>query len=1266
MDVPTSLLDDLLIHITEFDRDYQAYPVQVTLEGGRVFEGWLNLEGLAEPPDGDANAITTYGLDLFHRLFAGPLDNAFQQAWAAARARNRRLRVRLWLDSEDTALHHLPWEMLHYNASGSEARPVPLATDERIAFSRYLTSSEPWGKPIEYRPLRLCILVSAPNDLGDAWPDLAPLDKGAEVRRLEAGLRPMREAGQLGYDVLPHATPEALHALLSQNYDILLYFGHAMHHPRLGTRLVLEDPDTGGALLYDGSELVQRLKQANHRPNLIVFVACNTAAQQHRTAGDPDVQTTAPASLAANLVQQGGVPAVLAMQRLVDITLARTFSQHLSQYLLRHGIVDVAVNSVRHLVYRPDSAGWSTPTLYMRSQDGRLFAPNARLEYAQALYADQRFARWQGDEFIRMEAIMLPHDQSWQLLKFRPQDAPPSSDVLEALRHTLGATPEAQPPTHLVALLGPPRSGQTTTLQRFAWELARDVREHPSPDQPIAIYVSLAGYEQLRGSNRIEQVIMSAITNVMPNLGSDMQRLFREGSAGNTADSAGSGQPRYIFLLDGLDVIAERYRAEAGAEIVALFERLPGQSMLVSCVQDSFPAHIFRSATVLLMLPLSERLVRRYLRQRAPERASLLFRRIVESRLLDMATDPPLLALIYERLTRTSAAVLTRNQLLQEVLDESLSRIAGPYTQGDVARRTIVMLAWEFRWRHADTLPLHDVFALMGAVRRERDYSLETLFRLYCEARLLTEVGQHSVRFAYPALQSYCAALELYNRPDFDARLKDIIAMCGVSSRMEWWEDTLYALAGLIDRAEPLAPLADAAIMEQSSTYTLILARLLQVLSDSAEQGLTDRVRLQLLDICALRLHADREPSIEVRAQIARALGNLNYPKVRDELGRLLTQRVRMTPAGLRHDLPQVRIAAARALHTYLTRQEPPPPPAAEEEEQEQEEEEQRATRARKGPAVLGGDALPQQYVPASEAAPVVEGGLTPALYRLFDAWSAAADSDPKSQQQGRAELRATLLSSSNTHTPLERSLAAFALGDVAADSQDASLMFAMIVRPPPAAVPADEWDDTMWGAAGALTLFDAEIVANLLVRFFASERPVPPRSLQQLAYIAGRARVQDAAVLRWLIELLVEHTDHATKSRALQALAWLSRSLNSLEWLNELLPDLSWLPLKGPVVPMVQQIIQAIAAWDTTILDRFGSFQTQAAPDSFDSVQQSARLGLRRRAIEALALIGDQQTLDDLYPQVPDWPLELREAWHLSAAAIRSRLELVSREMGH
>ena len=46
----------------------------------------------------------------------------------------------------------------------------------------------------------------------------------------------------------------------------------------------------------------------------------------------------------------------------------------------------------------------------------------------------------------------------------------------------------------------------------------------------------------------------------------------------------------------------------------------------------------------------------------------------------------------------------------------------------------------------------------------------------------------------------------------------------------------------------------------------------------------------------------------------------------------------------------------------------------------------------------------------------------------------------------------------------------------------------------------------------------------------------------------------------------------------------------------------------------------------------------------------------LRRKAIEALAWIGDAETLRDLGDEVGEWPLELREHWYLAAATIRER----------
>lgn len=1215
-------LDDLEVRVGQFDASRQVYPVTVTRADGSNYDGSLHLQGLRTPPEGSVSDLEAYGLDLFSRLFSDSLADAFDYAWAAARARQRGLRLRLWLHSDDVALHEIPWELLYYDDSGGLSPPMPLATSDRVAFSRYLASSEPWGEPIQRRPLRMLIVIAAPNDLGTAWADLAPIDKGMEQRYLKSVFSAMQASGQLDYHFLELATSDALHDGLERGCDVVLYFGHALHHARRGTRLVLEDA-TGASALYNGAELVQRLKQSTDRPRLVVLVACNTAAQRD------DYPL---GSLAAQLVQQAGVPAVLAMQRLVEITLARNFTHHLSEFLLQHGVIDVAMNSARRRIAEAGNLGWSTPVLYMRSRNGQLFSPNALLDYARAVLEDAQFVRWIKADFIHVEAISVPQGQHWALLKIRPEDAPPGADALETLKRALQLD-HNQDDANLIALLGPPHSGQTTTLCRLAVDLANAARQSAQSHRTVGIYIPLAGYGQQRGSSRqLEQLIIETVSAKVPALASELQRLFqRRGSISTGTQET----PRYVFLFDSLDAIAENQRPMASREIVDLARELPDQRVIVSCTQYHFPGPLFEHARIVLLQPLNERQVMRYLRQRNPRRCNLLFRRIAENRLLDLATDPSLLTLIYQRLENEQSATFTRNQLIQDLLDQALSDIGPRYTQGDAARETLIALAWEMRWQHKETLSLREVFALMAHVRRERDYNLEYLYQKFREVRLLVDAGNHRVRFAHPALQSYCAALALYARPDFKERLEDIIAMCGISGRLFWWEGVLYSLAGLLKEAAPLSPLGAAAFADNSSSHTLLVARCLEALSADAEQSMSEQVRQELLDACAVRLRVDREPSAERRAQIATALGRLAYPQTIRELRRLLTERVRLTPGGPRYDYSNVRIAAARALRTLVTRFQNRMQAAAQ------------TNKSVDAPA--SGPALNPEAQRCSQAVSLEEELMGPesALLRQLQAWSNGADGRAEVQQAGRAKLRTTL--DSDASSTLERTIAAFALGDLAVDEADAALLLDMVMRQPPAAMPPDEWDDIAWSAADALTLFDAEQVTSLLAERFQQDTPLD-HCIRQVAHIAGRMRVRDEAVIKWLVKLLLHNPDHFIKARALRALALLGKGLPSFAWLGEVLQSLNYIAVDVHLDPLVLQVVTDIAVWNITALTPLGSFNAQAQ-DNLSTIY------LRRKAIEALAWIGDQNTLDELYAQVPNWPLELREAWYISAAAIKARL---------
>jgi hypothetical protein len=1327
---PDKDLHNLEIRVESFDPLKRVYPVTVELNDGRIFKGRLRLDNIQPPPtSGDTEAIKTYGLMLFNRLFHDSLIGAFQQAWSAAMQNECRLRIRLWLDSEDEQINAIPWELLHYDVSGGASPPLPAATDSQIAFSRYLDSTEPEGKPFSHRPVRMLVVISDPNDLGPgkAWPHLIPVGKADYKHDLESRFQPLLAFGQVEYHFLEPASAEQLHIELQTGYDIILYFGHGLRHPRRGTRLLLEDHFTGEGRLYEGETLVNRLKQLHHRPGLIVLVACDTAAQfanptaSEQPASQPRSDTPQPqpetlqptTSLAAQLVKHGGIPAVLAMQRLVDISLARIFSFHLSDQLLQHGIIDVAVNAARQRVFNLNRVDWSTPVLYMRSNTGRLFSPNPRLEYALALLANHTFARWKSSEFIQLEAIIVPPGEDWAMVHNRPEDAPSSQNALTALKQTIpeqdtSVSKQHSPISHyapaplnrahnLVAVIASQRSGQTVLLRRLAFDLADEAchtssstsqpegtepqQEPPPPPpppagegttpasppdpsdvplveiaqhivtqygkddflsgaesflgKPIAVFVPLKGYENQRVStSRLEHLIIEVVNKTEPLLGTELSNLFQQARTETAEPADATRTTNYVFLFDGLDTIPEEQRVEAAQEIVHLANCLPNQHFILSCNQNVFPTSLFRHISVLVIQPINERTVQQYLRQRNPERSMELFRSIVANGLLGLTTDPALLSLIYERITRKGGETLTRAQLVQDFVDNLLLEIPSRYTQGNAARTTFTSLAWEIRWNHKEVLSVHEVFSIMDTVRHDRDYSLENLYQLFLRNNLLLNIGPHMVRFPHPLLASYGASMALIERSDWVDRFYDILVMCSVPQRQTWWEETIYGFVGMITSpawTEQLFRVFARAVRNWAGPHTLLAVRCLASLPNDIRSRLSPHLQQELLDASITHINDTNASSPERRAKIIAALANLNYPPYEAEvclpttatatatatndqqhtslidatLIRLLTERVNISPSGETfYEHTEVRIAAARALLTRYSVS---------------------IDQGTYVPFNLHRTDSPCSYI-----------------YRLLHAW----------KNRMRDELRTTL--SSDSSTGPQRAIAAFALGDLAYHhtDEDVQLLFDIITRPDDGSLP-DEWKDTIWTAADALILFDSDQVSRQLTTLITTraEDITSDATIRQLIYIAGRVRTQDRPVIVWLLTQFLHHPNHKIKARALVSLSWLGDSLQSFEWLPESLQSLGFRLRSEPPRHVVKRAVQNIAAWDTDYLKE----QNMVDPEHLDQGEDTRYL--RRKAIESLAWIGDDETIDMLRPQVHAWDLPLRQAWYTTAAAIDSRL---------
>ena len=1224
--------DDMLVRVQRkglVGPDALAYTVDLWLQGGRRLteRAEVSLSDYKEPTDSDPQAVATSGLDLFNRLFSGALAVAFQQAWAAAIARGHILRLRLALDPDAPALHAIPWELLYFDESGGVSPPHPLAADPHITFSRYIESATfDEGQPIAERPIRMLIGVAAPNNLNE-W-QLAPLDRAAEERDFRTRFSAAIASGQFRCDFLPLTTEESLNNALTdgaldgastRGYDALLYYGHALHSDEGGSRLVLEDPLTGRVQLYDGDDLVALMRKLpeSHRPSLVIMVACNSAT------------TGAINSLAARLMIESGVPAVLAMQRLVEMVLARAFTNSLSEHLLRDGTIDLAVSVARRRVFQPDSLGWSTPVLYMRNAEGRLFSPNAQLEYVEGAMSDPATVRWSGPDFIDVGVLSVAPGQDWNLLRFRPEDAPAVTGATDALDRALGLglrpgrrheEHESRKPTNLAALIGPPQSGQTTALRRLTFELAEAVVRDVT--RPLGMFISLAGYEQQRGQGRLERHITEQARAVAPALGERLADFFRV-SAPRQPDAAA---PRFVFLLDNLDAVPEHARLDLGHDLAALASRLPGERFLLTSAQDNFPAAILTEAQIFVIQPLGEQQILGYLRQRDAQGAIGLYRLIRENRLLNLASDPSLLGLIYERLIADPQARLTRNQLVQDYLNRMLGNIEPRYSLGDAARESLLELAWQSRWSYREQMPLDEVFRILGSVRRERDYSLEDLYDLLREARLLMGVGQHATRFVNPMLHAYCAAVALSTQPDASARLADIVALCASTERLNWWEDVLYALAGLISNPVPLFELLAAAIRGGSNTHALLAARCIEAVSLEQEARLPNALRAELIDNCVLRLRCEREPSAERREQTVSALGRLTYPQVRHELRRILVEKVRPSSSGPRYEYTNIRIAAARALRNIYLAAAPETTGAG-----------QRSTSS----LILSrySDQASDQVGSTSTKLPSLqELREDQMLVRLIRIW--------RKGPAGRDEFRDMLRTSLSAP---ERALAAFALGDIA-DSpsnklRDAKQLLRVILSPTDSADQAisEDRQDTMWAATDALTLFDPNLVTPLLTVMVSRNERIPNGAAQQLAYLAGRVRATNKVVIDWLIKLLVTNPDQMVKAKAIQSLAWMGMGIPNLPL--ERKDGRPGLPLK--------LVIQDIAAGRQVDGLSLGDFTLK--PRTTD--QGGSAIYLRRKAIEALAWIGDADTIKDLSPLFMDWPLELREYWYMAAATIEGHL---------
>jgi hypothetical protein len=312
----------------------------------------------AEPP-ATLQEARILGGELFAALFQGEIRTRYDVSRRLAEAQNAALRIRLRIEPAEVAA--LPWELL-FDARSDEF----LALSRSTPIVRYIPSAEPLQPITVQGALNLLLMGAAPADL-------PPVDLAQERQRVEEALAPLRRTGRVTITWLDGQSEEALRkALQTGEYHVFHYIGHARLNAESGGGELLLTGDDGLSAPLDAGGL-RALLRDHTTLNLAVLNACEGAR------GDDAAPFS---SLAAQLVQ-GGLPAVIAMQREITVDAAGRFTSGLYGALASNLPLDAAVAEARKAMRSGTHEGhsgaeWSTPVLYLRARDGRIWGVKRR------------------------------------------------------------------------------------------------------------------------------------------------------------------------------------------------------------------------------------------------------------------------------------------------------------------------------------------------------------------------------------------------------------------------------------------------------------------------------------------------------------------------------------------------------------------------------------------------------------------------------------------------------------------------------------------------------------------------------------------------------------------------------------------------------------------------------------------------------------------------------------------------------------------------
>ncbi len=294
-----------------------------------------------------------FGEAFFRAIFTGDVARAYAEARTIARKERAHLRFRLNV-SRAGDIANLPWEFLR------DPEVDFLALDSELAFVRYIqrfVSVDHWrSRP----PLRILVMISAPEDV-------AKIDEAAERANLEAAVSELRDNQRVEITYLENASLRSLQQTLREaDFDVFHYIGHSDFNPETGIgRLALEDAyEHKRAVPISGEGLARELYD-EQGIRLVILNSCEGARQDSR---DPF------SGIASSLIQRG-LPAVVAQQFEISDAAAIEFSKEFYKTLARGESIEAAVSDGRRAIHNTlNNAEWMSPVLFMHDHEsGSLF-----------------------------------------------------------------------------------------------------------------------------------------------------------------------------------------------------------------------------------------------------------------------------------------------------------------------------------------------------------------------------------------------------------------------------------------------------------------------------------------------------------------------------------------------------------------------------------------------------------------------------------------------------------------------------------------------------------------------------------------------------------------------------------------------------------------------------------------------------------------------------------------------------------------------------